>query len=324
MFNLLIDRLKAVPGVDAVAEAAIAPMSGSGWNESIVVDGKVQQTFSNFNAVGPDYFSVLRTPIVAGRGFTDRDTASSPRVAVVNELFVKTYLSGQNPLGHVFHVEEAPGSEPGPRYQIVGVVSAAKIRTLREQLSPIAYVAALQESPDPNVQVVVHSQVGDAAMPAIARAITEVNPLISFDLDSMTSMINNTLTSERLMAVLSGFFGGLAVLIATIGLYGVMSYMVLRRRMEIGIRMALGADRAMVVRMVVRDAARLLAAGLAFGALLAVLGARSARALLYGLEPWDPITLVFGIASLGTIALLASWWPARRASLVTPTEALRE
>jgi putative ABC transport system permease protein len=324
MFDMIVERLKAVPGVDSAAEAAIAPMSGSGWNERIVVDGKVQETFSNFNAVGPDYFSVLRTPIIAGRAFTDRDTTSSPRVAVVNELFVKTYLPGQNPMGHVFHVEEAPGSEPGPRYQIIGVVSAAKIRTLREELSPIAYLAALQQPPDPNIQLVVHSQIGEAAMPAIARAISDVHPLISFDLDSMKSMINNTLTSERLMAVLSGFFGGLAVLIATIGLYGVMSYMVLRRRMEIGIRMALGADRAMVVRMVVRDAARLLAAGLALGALLAVLGARSARALLYGLEPWDPVTLILGITSLGAVALLASWWPARRAALVTPTEALRE
>ena len=130
--------------------------------------------------------------------------------------------------------------------------------------------------------------------------------------------------SERLMATLSGFFGGLAVLIATVGLYGVMSYMVARRRMEIGIRMALGADRGTVVRLVVSDAGRLLAVGLLVGVPLAILAARTARTLLYGLQPWDPITLTLGALALGGVALLASWLPAHRASRVAPTAALRE
>jgi ABC-type antimicrobial peptide transport system permease subunit len=126
------------------------------------------------------------------------------------------------------------------------------------------------------------------------------------------------------MAALSGFFGGLAVLIATIGLYGVMSYMVARRRMEIGIRMALGADRGTVVRMVVGDAARLLALGLVVGAGLAIWGARSARTLLYGLEPWDPATIAMAIGALGVVALIASWLPADRASRAAPSAALRQ
>ena len=126
------------------------------------------------------------------------------------------------------------------------------------------------------------------------------------------------------MAALSGFFGGLAVVIATVGLYGVMSYVVARRRMEIGIRMALGADRGTVIRMVVGDAGRLLAIGLTAGLALAVLGGKSARALLYGLEPWDPATLALSAAGLGAVALLASWLPAYRASRVSPTAALRE
>jgi putative ABC transport system permease protein len=324
-FDSITARLKAIPGVDDVAEVGIAPMSGSAWNERIVVDGKVQQEYSNFNAVGPGYFRLLGSRIVAGREFTDRDTPSSERVAVVNEIFVKQYLAGQNPLGHEFHGDEAPGSKPGPRYRIVGVVAPAKIRTLREPLSPIAYLASLQESADePALDLLLHSRIGTGITPAVAQALKEINPSISVRFQLMDNMVKSSLTTERLMAMLSGFFGGLAVLIAVIGLYGVMSYIVMRRRMEIGIRMALGADRSTVIRMVVRDAARLLAVGLSIGAVLSVLGARGASALLYGLQPWDPVTLLLGVGGLGIIALLASWWPARRAAQVAPTIALRE
>jgi ABC-type antimicrobial peptide transport system permease subunit len=140
----------------------------------------------------------------------------------------------------------------------------------------------------------------------------------------METLIRDSLTGERLMAALSGVFGALAVVIATIGLYGVMAYMVARRRMEIGIRMALGADRGTVIRMVVGEAAVLLGVGLAVGAVLSVAGARSASALLYGLEPWDLATLATGCALLGGVALVASWLPAHRASRMPPTVALRE
>jgi putative ABC transport system permease protein len=325
VFDSIITRLKSIPGVDEVAEVAIAPMSGSAWNDRIVVDGKVQEEYSNFNSVGPGYFKLLGSRIIAGREFTDRDTASSPRVAVVNEIFVKRYLAGQNPLGRVFHLDEAPGTKPGPRYQIIGVVAPAKVRTLREPLSPIAYIAALQQEADePGLDVLLHSRIGTGITPAVAQALKEINPSISVRFQLMDDMVKSSLTGERLMAMLSGFFGGLAVLIAVIGLYGVMSYIVMRRRMEIGIRMALGADRSTVIRMVVRDAARLLAAGLTIGTILSVVGARGASALLYGLQPWDPITLLLGVGGLGLIALLASWWPARRAAQVAPTIALRE
>jgi putative ABC transport system permease protein len=324
-FDGITTRLKGIPGVDDVAEVAIAPMSGSAWNERIVVDGKVQQEYCNFNAVGPGYFRLLGSRIVMGHEFTEHDTPSSERVAIVNEVFVKQYLAGQNPLGHVFHSDEAPGSKPGPRYRIVGVVEPAKIRTLREPLSAIAYLASRQEGiEDPTLDLLLHSRIGTGITPAVTQALKEINPSISVRFQLMDNMVKSSLTSERLMAMLSGFFGGLAVLIAVIGLYGVMSYIVLRRRMEIGIRMALGADRSTVIRMVVRDAARLLAVGLTIGVILSVLGARGVSALLYGLQPWDPITYLLGAGGLGLIALLASWWPARRAAQVAPTIALRE
>jgi ABC-type antimicrobial peptide transport system permease subunit len=174
------------------------------------------------------------------------------------------------------------------------------------------------------VQVAVNSAIGPAVRPGITAVMRDINPAITLEYSTMERLVSDSLVSERLMAALSGFFGGLAVLIATVGLYGVMSYVVARRRMEIGIRMALGADRGAVIRMVVADAGRLLAIGLAAGLALAVLGGRSARSLLYGLEPWDASTLALSAVSLGAVALLASWLPAYRASRVSPTAALRE
>jgi ABC-type antimicrobial peptide transport system permease subunit len=173
--------------------------------------------------------------------------------------------------------------------------------------------------------VVVHSAIGPAGVTSgITQVLRDINPAITVQYSPMERLVRDSLVSERLMAALSGFFGGLAVLIATIGLYGVMSYVVARRRIEIGIRMALGADRGAVIRMVVADAGRLLAIGLVAGLVLAVLGGKSASTLLYGLQPWDPATLALSAAGLGAVALLASWLPAFRASRVSPTAALRQ
>jgi ABC-type antimicrobial peptide transport system permease subunit len=168
----------------------------------------------------------------------------------------------------------------------------------------------------------------ETAMPgvtaAITRAVSEVNPTIAIQYQTVKSQVEQSLLRERLMAALSGFFGGLAALIATIGLYGVMSYMVARRRIEIGVRMALGAGRGAVVRMIVREAAVLLAVGLAVGAVLSVFAARTADTFLYGLTPGDPVTLALAMAGLAAVTLFASWVPARRASRLAPTAALRE
>jgi len=160
--------------------------------------------------------------------------------------------------------------------------------------------------------------------PALTRAIGEVSPSIVITYQTVRALVGQSLLRERLMARLSGFFGVLAMLIATIGLYGVMSYMVARRRVEIGVRMALGADAGTVVRMIVGDAGALLAAGLAIGAGLSILAAGTARALLYELKPWDPATLLLAAVSLGSVALLAAWIPARRAARLQPTSALRQ
>jgi predicted permease len=319
----ILEAAAGVPGV-AAAETSIVPMSGSGWNGRIVVDGKPQD-YSNFNQVSPGYFKVLRTALVAGRDFDARDSLAATPVAIVSRSFVKKYLAGRDPLRASFQVEEAPGA-PRPHYQIVGVVEDTKVREMREPFAPLVYLAAAQDSdPTPDISVLVRGAGGPSAVrPSVARAVAAVNPQASLHFDTITSQVQRRLLPERLMATVSGFFGALAGIIAAIGLYGVMSYLVARRRNEIGIRMALGADRAAVVKMVLRESGLLLGAGIAIGAVLAVGAARTASALFFGVSPGDPLTFVKAMATLALVAAVASYLPAERAARVDPMLALRE
>ncbi|HEX7018368.1 MAG TPA: FtsX-like permease family protein, partial [Gemmatimonadaceae bacterium] len=325
LYERIVERLAQLPGVDAAAQAGIVPVTGSMWNNRIVIGGAVQQMLVNFNSVGPDYFRTMGTPLVAGRAFDRRDDIHSPKTAIVNALFVKTFFGSANAVGRSFRIETGPG-EPPVDYQIVGVVEDSKYADLREPIPPTAYLAATQDAePGPFLQAVLHSSV---ALPSVSAAVTQtvrdINPAILLQFSTMEQAIRDSLVSERMMATLSGFFGVLAALIATIGLYGVMSYMVARRKMEIGIRMALGADAGAVVRLIVREAGLLLAIGLVVGIALSIAAGRTAASLLYELKPWDVGSLAIGIAGLASVALLASWLPARRAARVAPTIALRE
>jgi putative ABC transport system permease protein len=320
----LVERVRAIPGVSAAAQAFTTPVGGSFWNNNIIVGGAVQNLSVNFNAVGPGYFDAMGMQLVAGRDFDARDTAEGPKTAIVTESFVRRFLGGRNPIGQTFQIESAVG-EPRPFYEVVGVTKDTKYTDLREPFTPLAHLAIAQQEPGPVMQLVVRSEVSPSALTTAAtRAIAEINPAISIQYQSVKTQVEQSLLQERLMATLSGFFGGLAALIATIGLYGVMSYMVTRRRTEIGVRMALGADGGRVVRMIVREAGVLLAAGLAAGAVLAVFAAKSASTLLYELRPWDPATMAMAIAGLASVTMLAGWIPARRAARLPPTVALRE
>jgi predicted lysophospholipase L1 biosynthesis ABC-type transport system permease subunit len=267
----------------------------------------------------------MGVPLVAGRDFDRRDTPQSPRAAVVSESFARTFFSGRDPLGQSFQVE-APIGDPRPAIQIVGVAKDTKYTDLREPFTPLVHLAATQEArPGPFLQLVVHADTALSAItPAMTRAVADINPSIALQYQSVRTQIQDSLLRERLMATLSGFFGGLAVLIATIGLYGVMSYMVVRRRVEIGVRMALGADRRLVIQMILREAGLLLAVGLVVGAVLSFFAARTAESLLYELKPGDPVTMALAIAILAAVTLLASWVPAARAARLQPTVALRE
>ena len=324
VIRAIVDRVRAIPGVSAAAQTFTTPVSGNFWNQNVIVDGKVQTEISNFNSVGPGYFDALGIQFVAGRDFDARDTLTSPKVAIVAESFVRTYLGGRNPIGQSFQMENAIG-EARPFYEIVGVIKDTKYTDLREPFAPLAHLAYTQALPPPFLQVVARIDTAPAAFTAAAtRAIGEVNPSISLQYQSVRTQLAQSLLQERLMATLSSVFAGLAVLIATVGLYGVMSYMVARRRVEIGVRMALGADARAVVRMIVGEAGMLLAGGLVIGTVLAVFASRSAAALLYNLTPNDPATVAMAIVALASVTLLAGWIPARRASRLPPTAALRE
>ena len=325
MTRRIEDALKAIPGVDGVAEAFLVPVSGGGWNNHVLVDGQRKPGNTNLNQVSDGYFSVLRTQVLGGRVFdAGRDTPDSEPVAIVNQAFATKFFDGQNPIGRTFQTE-GRGTEH-PTYRVIGIVANTKYGDLREAFEPIAYFArSQQKTGGPFSSFLIHtalppSRVSDAA----TAAITGVSPQILVQYQTLSDQVADTLVSERLMAALSLCFGVLAIVIATIGLYGVMSYIVARRRAEIGIRLALGAERSRVVGMIVREAAVLVAIGAGIGVALSVASGRAVASLLYGLQPGDPATLAAAVAGLTLVALSATWLPAHRASRVPPTIALRE
>ena len=326
MHRRILERVSAVPGVDVAAEASIVPVSGSGWNERILIGADQKPVgISNVNRVSAGFFKTLGTPLLGGRDFNEQDTVSSPKVAVVNETFVREILKGGKTIGATFAFEPYVG-DPVVTYEIVGLVRDTKYRVLREKPEAIAFISETQAAvPDPYATVLTRSSVPPETLIApITRALAEVNPNVIVDFEVLAEQIGQTLVLERLMATLAGFFGVLAGVLAVIGLYGILSYMVARRRSEIGIRMALGADRRAVVVLIVREAGRLLAVGLLIGGVLAAFAARSARSLLFGLEPGDPATLAGAVVTLAVVAVLAAYWPARRAARLDPLVALRE
>jgi predicted permease len=321
----LLARLTSAPGIQSAAPLFISPLDGSDWNQAIVIGGAVQTHVPHLDLVGPRFFATIGTPFLKGRDFSERDTPTSAPVAIVNESFARVFFGGKDPLGRTFQIDQGPG-EPRPAYQIVGLVGDMKYLDLREPFSPIAFFPTAQDPhPGPVQSFVIRStQPVSSVVSMVKRIAAEAHPSMLIRFQTLGSQIDKTLLRERLMATLSGFFGALAGLIAVVGLYGVMSYLVVRRRSEIGIRIALGADRAAVVGMVMRDAGRLLAAGVIVGLVLALIAARAAGSLLFGLTPGDPATLAAAVSGLCAVGALASYLPARRASRLEPTVVLRE
>ena len=267
---------------------------------------------------------MLNVPFVAGRAFDDRDTLGSPDVAIVSQKFVTQYLDGQSALGRRVRVETGPGG-PELVYEIVGVVKDTLVTGLRDEIIPMVYVANTQEDePGNGSQFVIRPRRSVAdLMPAVTREVGRFGPALNLEFRVLNTMIRDSLVRERLMATLSSVFGVLAGLLAAIGLYGVMSYTVICRANEIGIRIAMGAPRGAVLRMVLREAGLLVAVGLVLGLILAVSAAGSARALLFALDPTDPTTLVLACGLLAVIGFVAGLVPALRASRLDPSSALR-
>ena len=318
----LLEEVRSVPGVLNAATTTNAPLLGSSWEHGIRIGS--QEGNSKFTWVSPEYFETLGIPVIQGRSLTREDTASSQRVALVNETFVRRYLSGANPIGQTLRTSPEP-DYPATVYEIVGVIPDTKYNDLRGQTPPMTFAPASQfPGQGPWTVVMIHSNLAPAAIAVAAkRVIAEKHPDVVTQFADFQKEIRDGLVVERLMATLSGFFGLLAVLLAVVGLYGVISYIVAMRRNEIGIRMALGASRGDVIGIIVRQTLVLLTLGVGVGIVLALAAVRSASSLLFGLQPNDPLTFAGASALLLTIALIASFLPARRASRVDPMVALR-
>ncbi len=328
VFQELRDRLSACPGVVSAAQVLLTPVSGGGWDNEVGPDGtraasSGKQSF--FNRVGPGYFRTMGIGLLAGREFNERDTVPAPGVAIVNEVFARKFFGSPNVVGRTFR-QEAEAGKPEPLFEIVGVVKSTKYYELREDFLPLGYFPTNQDgNPDPGATFMLHLQGSPGELVrAVKTAVAQVSPAIGIQFRSFSAQLQESLLRERLMATLSGAFALLAGLLAMLGLYGVIAYMVARRRNEIGVRIALGAGRGRVVRLVLRETALLLGIGLTAGVVMALWAGRAASSLLYGMKPYDPVSMVSAVAVLGVTALAATYAPARRAAAVEPMAALRE
>jgi predicted permease len=322
----MLERLRHTPGVEAAAIVDIEPGTESYWHEYVTMRGKDdQKQVVDLNRVSDGFFKTLRIPELSGRDFDEHDNPASPKVAIVNETFARRIAEGANPAGRSFQILENTG-EPEAWYKIVGLVKDTKYGSLREEFAPIVFLPESQlEEPNNAPTVFMRSNISLSALTAsVKRSISNIDPSLTFSFGVFQTDIREGLLPERLMATSSSLFGFLAVVLATVGLYGVMAYMMTRRRKEMGIRIALGADRAAVLQMVLREAATLLLVGLTVGLVLTLFAARAASSLLFGVPSWDPVSLFAAMAGLGFIGLMASWMPAWRASRVDPMAVLRE
>ncbi len=267
----------------------------------------------------------LGIPLLRGRWFDRRDTPASPRVAIVNQEFCAKFLPGQDPLGREFRILVGP-NQPQQIFQIVGVATNSKYRNLRETFKPTVYVA-INQSKDPgqSLNFLVRSSLPAGALLSRVRSTLRNHgsgAIVEFQV--FRTQVEESLIRERLMATLSGFFGILAAILATVGLFGVISYMVAKRRNEIGIRIALGANRGAGIKLVLTEAVLLVATGVVIGAAAAIAAARTAASMLYGLKPGDPFVIAGGALMLSAVGLAASLIPSMRASRLEPMTALRE
>jgi putative ABC transport system permease protein len=320
----IVDRLRQVPGVEAASEVRIVPLSGSSTDNRVWTEGQERQSGfdSNFNWTGKGYFNTLGTALLAGRDFDEQDTPDSPKVAIVNQEFVRRF--GKAPIGLRIRREAKP-HEPETVFEIVGVVKNTKYRDLREKFLPIVYLPISQDAnPDTSAQVILHSALPLAILePSLKHAIFGISSDIDVDFQVFKTQIQESLLPERLMALLSGFFGILAALLTAVGLYGVISFLVARRTHEIGIRMALGAGKRRVLSSILRETLLLTVLGIGAGVPITFGVGRFVASMLFGIKPSDPVTLVLAAVVLCGVGVAAAFIPARRAAAVDPMTALR-
>lgn len=327
LFQRVASAAAGAPGVSRASLSFMTPMSGRGWNSRIeltggpVLSGRDQVTW--VNAVAPGWFETLGMRILAGRDFTESDVAGSERVAVVNEAFLRRFAGGRAPLGQRMKVM-GPGSPQ--ETIIVGVVNDAVYRTARAGVVPTMYLPMTQGGPFGSGFSIV-ARLGAERHEAerrIAAAVSRVHPKLAVSFRDYSDQVQATVAQERLVAMLAAFFGGLAMVLAALGLYGVTAYSVTRRRPELAVRIALGASTGGVVRLVLGRLTVLLLAGLLIGSGLTLWAGKFIATLLFRVDARDPLTLTGAAAILLTVGLVAGWLPARGLSRLDPTTALRE
>jgi predicted permease len=320
------DRVAATPRVQSAAVGVMSLVSGDQNTYTIFIEGYQPKEDENmnpsFDTVSPGYFQTMGIPLLAGRDFSRRDGMGAPLVAVVNEVFANYYFRNENPIGRRFGVGRRGKTAD---IEIVGVVRGAKYSQVNEKTPREVYLAFAQD-PNPSSLVVYARTAGDpkSVFRALRRQVNELDAGLPITgLRTMEDQIDESLSAQRAMAGLSAFFGILATLLAAIGLYGVMAYTVTRRTREIGIRLALGADRASLLKLVLREVAMLTAAGVAIAIPVALAVTRLVRSELYGIAPNDALSIAGAAAVLASVALLAGYIPAERATRVDPLTALR-
>jgi putative ABC transport system permease protein len=329
LYQRLEDELRATPGVTAVTMSNVPLLAGNNRSRGVAVQGfragPDTDSNSRYNRVGPGYFSALRIPLVAGREFTDADTANSAKVAVVNQTFAKKFGLGNDAVGKLI------GWAPGQGYRskldttIVGVVQDAKYSEVKQKVPPQFFVPYRQDNGLGAMHVYVRTS-GDVAQAAsaIAGVVKRLDPNLPIDeLETLPEQVRNNTYLDRMMTTLSAAFALLATLLAAIGLYGVLAYTVAQRTREIGLRMALGAAPHRVRGMVLRQVASMTLVGAVVGLAAAIAVGKGVQSFLFQMTGADPTVLALSAVVLSLVALCAGWIPAHRASRVDPMRALK-
>jgi predicted permease len=324
----LLERIRTLPGVRLAAAADLTPVGRSAWNDMVYVDGFTPATSDDavvwFNEVSENYFATLDIRLILGRDFDRTDVPNGPRTAIMNQSAASKFFGDSSAVGRRFRTKH--GDTFSDHYTIVGVVEDTKYRSLREEKSATIYLPASQNAEGaPYTNIVIRADGGVLPLvPAVKDAIARVHRAITLEITTLDGQIAASLNRERMLAVLSAIFGIVALALSMLGLYGVMTYTVARRRNELGVRIALGADRSRLLRMVLLDVVKVAGIGLVVGAVGAFAVGKLLDAFLFGLEPAEPAVLGGAAALLLTVALLAGLLPAVRASRADPVSALRE
>jgi len=319
----LIETIGSIPGVQSAGSASQVPLSGASWTQAFNLRGDPERLSAKFTYVSPGYFHTLQVPIRRGRAFDATDRAQSQPVAIVNEAFVRRFLGGTVD-GDVVQTLTEPGYPP-TAYEVVGRVGNTKYGDVREDDLPIVYVP-LAQAPTISTwkSVIVRTSLAPGAIgEAVRRRVKALNPGIWVRMTDLPAQLNQRLARERMMAWLAGAFGVLAISLAAVGLYGLMAYLSLGRRSEIGVRLALGATRQGVVLMMLRESAWLVGAGLGAGLVSSFLLSRGASRLLFQLAPTDAATWAGAALALASVAGIAAVVPAWRTARLDPVATLR-